>query len=198
MIRLLFVGDGERDAATNPPIVKTIVRSEIRDSHQAWKDIRLGRGGYGRKLRFATRAARDAGVDGLVATVDQDRSARGERLRELAAARREDRETAAPLPTALGCAIPHAEAWLLDDVVAVRTVLRLDHATVVPNLRDMKYPKDELTALHAGSPRAEEPILILLAEIAQAVLATRCQHANETGFAAFVEEIRDEIAPLLK
>jgi hypothetical protein len=198
MIRLLFVGDGDRDAATNPHIVRTIIGVEIDASHRAWKELRLGGGGNDRKLKFAIRQARDAGIDGVVATVDQDNSPSGDRLRVLAAARREDREKAAPLPTALGCANPHAEAWLLDDEVAIRSVLHLTQATVIPTVRKASYPKDTIGELHAGSSRADEPIRTILAELAQALVASRCQHTRETGFDAFTKDVRDEIGPLAR
>lgn len=198
MIRLLFVGDGERDAATNPHLVKIIVGSDIDASHRAWKELRLAGGGNDRKLKFAIRQARDAGLDGVVAVVDQDKSGPGDRLRSLVAGRTADREMAAPLPTALGCANPHAEVWLLDDAVAVRTVLRLEPSADIPNVRKMTYPKDALEKLHAESPRAVDSIRDILAELGQALVASRCQHAKETGFEAFAKDVKDEIGPLAK
>jgi hypothetical protein len=196
MIRLLFVGDGERDVETNPPLVKTIVATDIQASHSAWKELRLAGGGHGRKLKFAVRQARDKGLHGVVATVDEDKSPSRERLKPLIAARKEDREKAPPVPTALGCAAPHAEAWLLDDPMAVRDVLHLDNETVIANVRKTKSPKDEIGKLHAQSPRSNESIKTILGEIAASLVHDRCAHAKETGFAAFVAEIKDEIKPL--
>jgi hypothetical protein len=196
MIRLLFVGDGERDAATNPHLVTVITGLEVNPSHKAWTDLRLAGGGNDRKLLFAIRQARDEGLEGVVAAVDHDKSSGRDRLRVLVDARNKDRETAPGLPTAVGCAIPHAEAWLLDDAVAVRTVLRLDNRAAIPNVRRIDSPKEELGKLHAQSPRADEPIRTMLTEIAQSLVPNRCQHSKETGFEAFANDIEDEIGPL--
>ena len=129
MIRLLFVGDGERDAAMNPPLVEVLTGAEVEATTRPW--ARLNVRGYDRKLRFAIRQARDEGLQGVVATIDRDKSSGHDRLRELKAGRTRDRETAPPLPAALGAANPHAEAWLLDDPVAVRTVLGLDNDAAI-------------------------------------------------------------------
>jgi len=196
MIRLLFVGDGERDAAMNPPLVKALTGSDVEPTARAWARLNLGGRGYERKLRFAIRQARDEGLHGVVATVDQDRSPGHDRLQALKDGRSQDRETSPPLPTALGCATPHAEAWLLDDHVAVRSVLELDAETPVPTVRKAKSPKDTLTGLHTDSPRADVPIREILAEIAERLDPARCAHKDETGFAAFADDVRDEIGPL--
>lgn len=194
MIRLLFVGDGERDAATNPHLVTTLIGADVDAATDHWRRLHVS--GYDRKLRFAIRRARDQGLDGVVATIDRDKSPGKERLGELVAARTKDRETASPLPTAVGCAIPHAEAWLLDDPVAVRSVLRLDTSVIIPNVGKVANPKDELTSLHSTSLRSEEPMRTILIEIAQALDPSRCQHTGETGFKHFVKDVHDEIAPL--
>jgi len=198
MIRLMFVGDGDRDAAMNPPLVQTLLQAEIEATSGAWARLHKGGRGYDRKLLFAIRQARDEGLQGVVATVDQDKSRGRDRLRDMRAARTRDRETAAPLPAALGCANPHAEAWLLDDEMAVRTVLKLDARIAIPNVRKAQYPKDELTGLHTQSPRAGTPIRAILVEIARNIDPARCPHRNETGFAQFVDEVRDEIGPLAR
>jgi hypothetical protein len=197
MIRLLFVGDGERDAAMNPVLVRILTGAEVDPTTRAWARLH-GHGGYERKVRFAIRQARDTGLEGVVATVDQDRSPERERLRELEAGRARDRETAPPLPTALGCARPHAEAWLLDDAHAVRTVLNLVDAGAVPNVRTVDDPKRTLNRLHAECPRAEVPIREILAELAARIVPERCPHRKDTGFAAFAAEVRREIGPLAR
>ena len=196
MIRLLFVGDGDRDAAMNPPLLKVLTGSEVEPTSRAWARLNVGKG-YGRRLRFAIRQARDEGLQGVVATVDRDKSSGQDRLRELKAGRATDRETAPPLPTALGCANPHAEAWLLDDPVAVREVLELDADTVIPSARKAKSPKDALTGLITQSRRADASVRQILGEIAQRLDPVHCAHKDETGFAAFAEEIREEIGPLI-
>lgn len=193
MIRLLFVGDGERDAAMNPCRVGTITGAEIEATALRWPHS-AGRG-FDRKLLFAIRQAREAGLQGVVATIDKDKSPGRDRLRDLEAGRTKDRELAAPLPAALGCADPHAEAWLLDDPVAVHETLRLAADAVIPNVRRVDSPKDSLTGLHRQSPRAVEPIRTILVEIARAVQNRRCQHAKETGYARFKKEVEDEIGP---
>jgi len=131
MIRLLFVGDGDRDAAMNPPLVKVLTGSEVE----------------------------------------------------------------ATLPTALGCANPHAEAWLLDDPVAVRDALELDADTIVPSFRKTKSPKGALAGLISQSRKADVSIRRILAEIAQRLDPVRCAHKDEAGFAAFAADVREEIGP---
>ncbi len=196
MIRLLFVGDGERDAATNPHLVATLIGTTVEPEATPWPRLNEAGKGYDRKLLFAIRTARQKGLAGVVATVDKDRSPGRDRLRDLKAARAKDRETAPRLPTALGCADPHAEAWLLDDPVAVRKVLGLDKAAAIPNVRKVESPKNELTGLHTTSPRSGDPIKTILTEIAKTLDPKRCQHADETGFAHFRDEVHDEIGPL--
>jgi hypothetical protein len=197
MIRLLFVGDGERDAATNPHLVEVITGADVDPTTVPWPRLARAGSGLDRKLLFALLMARDQDLQGLVATVDQDKSPGRDRLRSLERARVRDRETSPPLPTALGCADPHAEAWLLDDPVAVRTVLGLDPNVEIPTVRRVRSPKDELSRLHSRSPRADEPTRSILVEIAQALDPIRCQHSDETGFARFVDEVRDEIGPVV-
>jgi hypothetical protein len=198
MIRLLFVGDGERDAVTNPHLVKLITGADVDAADVPWPRLNQAGKGFDRKLLFAIRQARRDGFDGVVATIDQDKSPGRDRIKDLVAARSKDRETAAPLPTALGCANPHAEAWLLDDAVAVRATLKLDARATIPNVRKIASPKNELTGLHAVSPRSADPIRTILVEIAQALDPTRCAHAKETGFAHFADEVQEEIGPLAR
>ncbi len=196
MIRLLFVGDGERDAATNPHLVSTIISAPVDATARPWARLNQAGRGYDRKLLFAIRQARQNGRDGVVATVDRDTSPGRDRIRDLQAARTKDRETHPALPTAIGAADPHAEAWLLDDPHAVKTALRLPAETHIPTVRHVASPKAEVGRLHRTSPRCDEPIGVLLVEIAQALVPTRCQHGRETGFAQFADDVRREIGPL--
>jgi hypothetical protein len=196
MISLLFVGDGERDAATNPHLVGRLVSSPIEPRAIPWPRLNQAGRGYDRKLLFALRQARQEGLAGVVATIDQDKSPGRDRLRSMQAARVKDREAAAPLPTALGCAEPHAEAWLLDDPVAVRVALRLDAHAPIQTVRKTKNPKGEIEALHAGGARSAEPIRDVLVDIARNLDPKRCQHAHETGFEHFAKEVKDQIGPL--
>lgn len=203
MIRLLFVGDGERDAATIPRIVEKILEVPIQEEVRKWARLH-GRGnspkapgrGYGSKLAFALRVARGEPVQGLVATVDTDKSRPGERLSKLREARAQDRESQGTFPTALGEAVPHGEAWLLDDPVAVRESLGLSSETEVPTVRRAKNPKGILHDLLAASPRVEERPLVVWADIARVLEAKRCTHAKTTGFHGFVEDVQKELGQL--
>jgi hypothetical protein len=198
MIRLLFVGDGERDAATNPHIVRRLISVAVEPRDIPWPRLNRAGRGYDRKLLFALGRARDEGLDGVVATIDQDKSPGKVRLRSMEEARTKDRQKAPPLPTALGCADPHAEAWLLDDPLAVREALRLDSHMPIPTVRKVKSPKDEITRLHERSPRNGDPIREILVDIARGLERNRCQHARETGFAHFAKEVEAEIGPLAR
>ena len=62
MIRLLFVGDGERDAATIPRIVEIILSTSVGEEFRSWARLHSSPRGYKRKLLFASRQARDAGI----------------------------------------------------------------------------------------------------------------------------------------
>ncbi|MCW8141553.1 MAG: hypothetical protein KIT58_21835, partial [Planctomycetota bacterium] len=197
-VPIMVVSDGPRDAAMLPPLVSTILGAEVQAvASRAWSSVVLRRGGgYDRKLRFVLREALDQGARGVVATVDRDRAPRRSRLADLVAGRdaeRQDpRSPVAQLPTALGEADPHAEAWLLDDPKAVRAALGLDGRAEVPNVR-RSSPKDALDALFAGS---DERPLDLLAAVAREVDPGRCAHARETGLEAFCAEVRRELGPL--
>jgi len=160
-----------------------------------WKDIRVGKG-FGRKLLFAVRRAKDRDLAGIVATVDTDRDRDQRRLRELREARTLDRSKSPAFPTALGQANPHGEAWLLDDPVAVRQALNLADTAVIVNVRRTKNPKAELESLKKASNRTEHEILDILADIARKVQHARCVHAKETGFHALVEEVLGELRPI--
>jgi hypothetical protein len=196
MIRLLFVGDGERDAAINPYLVTVITGALVDPTTTPWARLNVPGKGYDRKLLFAIAQARQDGLEGVVATVDRDKSRGRDRLRDLQAGRAKDREKHPPLPTALGLADPHAEAWLLDDPVAVRSALRVE--VEIPTVRRVDSPKDEIGRLHQASPRCDEPIRIMLIEIAQALSVARCQHGRETGFSQFAQDVHDEIGPLAR
>lgn len=197
MIRLLVVGDGERDGATIPRFVENVLKTSVDHAFHRWARLHTrGSGkGYARKVKYAVRQARTERRDGLVAVVDRDRSTRGERFGEMRRAREEDRTSLPPYPTALGEAIPHGEAWLLDDRDAVRAVLQLENDVVIPTTKKTKNPKRKLEALVEQSSRDDDPSAIF-AEIAQALDLSRCVHAKETGFQAFVDDLRDEIGPL--
>jgi hypothetical protein len=92
MITVLFVGDGERDRVTVPGLVSGILGVSIQEQFRSWKSLHLkGNNGYGRKLLFATRIARDSGTAGVVATVDRDKDATRDKLQILKEGREQDR-----------------------------------------------------------------------------------------------------------
>jgi hypothetical protein len=196
-MRLMFVGDGPRDSVTLPVLVGKILKHTLDPDFREWKQIRLTRGtGYQRKLQFALIQARDGECEGAVAVVDQDSAHRRERLLKLKEARRADRNSATYhlLPTAVGEASPHLEAWLLDDPKAVRDVLKIDSSTKIPVVTKSD-PKASLNCLIDECPRKGDR-LQLLAEIATSIRVDRCTHARDTGFEEFVEEVEVELRPL--
>lgn len=134
MIFVLLFGDGPRDAAMIPPLLESLLGVRVRVEFTAWARLHHqgSRSGYQRKLLFAMRQAQDKRANGMVATVDVDSDRRREKLRELQEARDKARQKDPPFPTVLGEASPHAEAWLLDDPVAVRRALRLSGNAAVP------------------------------------------------------------------
>lgn len=205
MIHLYFIGDGERDGAAVPPIVAGLLNAQFDVTTDSWKDKRLhGRGkgatkglkGVGRKMLYALRRARNRGADGVVATADRDKTTGRTRLKKLQEARARDRAKLPALPTAVGVAIPHQEAWLLDDPAAVREALELPPSTDVPSVSKVDYPKTTLETLLENSPRAAEKPLVVWADIAGCLDARRCRQGKRTGFQAFVEDVRNEIGPL--
>lgn len=216
MIRIHFVGDGPRDVWSVPHLVEGILSHPVElavigsdqspqkgsdkwsdQSRRHWARLNSEGSGYRRKLLFAIRTAKDEGADGLVAVVDRDKTKDNSRLNELVKTRNEDRQKTGHFPTAIGEAIPHGDVWLLDDPVAVRRGLDLAPSTEIVNVRRSKYPKDDLDDLIANAPRSEQEAEHPLTSIARLVDASRCAHARETGFQAFVDEVRTEFGPLV-
>lgn len=191
-----FVGDGPRDEATVPPIVKRILNTQFEDSFRPWARLHEGGKGYSRKLLYALRQVRVDSADGMVATVDTDRAKKGARLKRLSEGRAADRKAKSPIPTALGEATPHGEAWLLADRVALKEALGLPDELTIPSVRDEKNPKKAIADLHVLSPRASEDSMPVLGDIARRVDPQRCKHAGKTGFRAFMGDVRTELEPL--
>jgi hypothetical protein len=199
MIKLLCVGDGERDHATVPHLIGTLLQKSIQLETRPWARLSAPRGptrGYARKLAFARLVAEDHGCAGLVAVIDRDKDRDGERLKDLRAGRYAQRRTAPPFPTALGQAIPHGEAWLLDDPIAVRQALQLAPACPVPNVRECRYPKSDLEQLWTQSPLGGRGALEAWELIAKLVQRSRCAHRKETGFEKFAQDVHDELGQL--
>jgi len=198
MIHLYFVGDGPRDEATLPCLVERLLGYKVSPSFPERPHVRLnGSGGYRGQIRFAIRAARDADAGGIVVFVDADKDRRGRKFRELRAGRDDYLASAPPFPTALGEADPHAEAWLLDDQVAVRQVLGLSPDVGISTIRQTKSPKATLQLLIDQSEIKTDDLLAILAAIAREVDPSRCRHAKETGFKKFADEVRHELGPLV-
>jgi hypothetical protein len=196
MISILLIGDGPRDEATVPYMVKNILKTSIQTEFRQWAHLHGSGKGYEKKVRFGVLQARDMNAAGLLAVVDQDKARGGGRLRSLRNARDADRIVHPPFPTALGEAKPHGEAWLLDDPHAIRQVLELDGGVDIPNVRRSRDPKEDLNELFRKSQRQGDDRMDLLKEIAQRIDVSRCQHGEETGFSDFVEEVRQELGPL--
>ncbi len=193
MIPVLFVGDGARDSAMLPPIVSTILGKTVRPESRNWARLHAAGRGYDRKLLFAFAVARADDLVAVVATVDSDKTGR-DRLAEMHAARAKDRAKKPALPTALGCAEPHAEAWLLDDPTAIRTALDLPPAHALPSVRQSNNPKAVLD--EAMSATGTSRYLDLIALIAGALVPTRCGHKKDTGFDAFEQDVTAELGNL--
>lgn len=195
-MRIHFVVDGERDIVTIPRIVEKLLGTEIEETSKTWARLHGSAGkGYGRKLRYALLQARDNDAQGVAAIVDEDRSGK-ERLKNLQQAREEDRTQHPPFPTAIGLAIPHGEAWLLDDAEAVKAALKLSPDAKVPGVGQSRSPKEDLQALHDESPRDERPLEVW-ADIAMEIDIQRYREPRKTGFAAFEKEVEAELRPLL-
>lgn len=196
MIRIFFAGDGPRDEATVPPLVRSILSTEVESAgFSPWARLNGAGRGYQKKVRFATLQAIDARAAALVAVVDRDKAEAGHRMDALRAARDADRTKKPAFPTAFGEANPHGEAWLLDDPVAVREALGLNSEDEIVSVKRTKDPKGILDALieksrHRGHSREA------LAEIATRVNPSRCQHPDHTGFREFTDELHLELGPL--
>lgn len=161
----------------------------------AWSDRRLhGESGNGRRLKFVVREALADGIDGVVATVDQDKAKPRERLNVLIAAREDDRNSGRHLPTGLGEARPHGEAWLLDDQVAVKGVLGISAGEAIPTVQKSRSPKNALNNLCTAFERKFADVL---PGMAAKIDVGRCAHAKETGLQEFAEDVRAELGPLV-
>lgn len=196
MIRLLFVGDGKRDAVTIPRIVEHILGTKIAEETHAWARLHVRGRGYERKILYAHRVARDRKVQGLVAVVDADRDKPRQRLQALQKGRNQDRMEHPILPTALGEAVPHGEAWLLDDTEAVRQALRLQDAEKIPSLKKTDDPKKTLDQLISESERSCDLHIDVLRDIAKNLDQSRCKNRKTSGFDSFMKDVHSELNPL--
>lgn len=194
-MRLLFVGDGEREAQTVPLLVEGILETSIEAETRPWARLQGPGHGYKKKMQYALRQARALRVPGLVATVDRDTDKPHRRLNELREGSSKDQEKNPPIPTALGEAVPHGEAWLLDDAVAVRAVLGLP-SSAKSQAGGKVDPKATLNGLISNSSFVSDH-MTALRDIARAVDVSRCKGAKKTGLAAFAKEVKSELGPLV-
>jgi hypothetical protein len=195
MIRIHFVGDGPRDGATVPHLVQKILGLDVDPSTNHWARLNAGGQGYSRKVLFAILQAIDAGAAGLVAVVDRDKDDAWSRLRKLQEGRELHRQKRPPFPTALGEAVPHGEAWLMGDPIAIKEALDLKDDVAIPSLRRIKDPKGDLNRLIEISKHGRETDrMIVLGHIARLVDPERCMHIEETGFARFAVDVLSEFA----
>lgn len=202
-MRLYYVGDGERDSVMVPYLVRNILGVTVtppdgpaeEENPNRWARLHgVGRR-YGRKLLYAMRQTIDRGADGLVATVDTDDSRRSERLRQLQQARDQDCKPEYRVPTALGAATPHGEAWLIDAPTAVREELSLPANHPIPATPD--DPKAVLEELFNSAEQAPGRFRDAVAEIAKLVTLEGCNDPDRTGFKDFVDDVQRELGPLV-
>lgn len=174
-----YVCDGPRDHAMVPVLVERWLELPHVAACHSWKDVRLQRGGgYRRKLLYALRRAEQAEADAVVAVVDRDRAG-PERLREL-----EDARAESTLPAAVGEAVPHGEAWLVDDLVPLREVLGWPATDKLPT----GSPKAVLDQVCRSAPGGM-PAMQAFGELAARVELARCRRASSTGLAAFQADV---------
>jgi hypothetical protein len=168
------------------PLLSLLRGSPVSVKFQPWKALRVG--GYDKKMKFAVRVAFDERLDGVVAWADDD-GANEDRLKKLRGGRNETTQTL-NVPAAVGVAVPHAEAWILDDPAAVRQVLGMEQEEPVPSVKVSQYPKTTLNVLcaqHCPGVRVME----LLPRFCQALQPSRMVHSTHTGFEAFQKDFED-------
>ena len=190
-MRLRIIGDGDRDESVLPALIRGIVSHPVSHEFKVWARLHGAGKGYAAKLDFSTRVARDLDFDGVAAVVDGDRQGKP-RLAELRRGRSEARAAMPSFPTAIGCAEPHLEAWLLDDPVAVKEGLNLPSSTMLQSPSKCENPKLELERRHHESANRHLTIRAAMERIAAGVVETRCGQRDSTGFAAFAKELRSE------
>jgi hypothetical protein len=196
-LKLLVVGEGERDRAAVPCLVEGLLGVSLECQFERWPRLHGAGRGYAKKLQFAVLQVANRGLQGLVGTVDSDDRHVARHLPKLQQARMTARATGNITPTALGEAIPHLEAWLLDDPVAVRQTLGFEASLEIKSPTKVESPKDELTGL-CSRCSTRQPMTHHLATIAQQISMTRCIHAEQTGFKQFAADVRQELEPLTR
>jgi hypothetical protein len=178
-----------------PALVQNILDRDVRVNNEgqeiaAWARLNGASRGYGARLLFALLQAQDRNAQGVVAVIDSDKHGQ-DRFKDLKSGRATHREKHPPIPTALGCAEPHCEAWLLDSQ-AVMKVLDLGAMITYSN----QTPKGTIDRLIRESRRREEPVADLQGEIAGCVTPEQCKDAQESGLMAFAKELNTELGKL--
>ena len=205
MPRIRVIGDGPHEQRVLPILLRRILAREVEcETRDAWqhihqKSITIGThrlAGYAYRLYAAIRLAESKGLHGVAAVVDADKDGPHARFKQLTLARDAIRHESVLMPVAVGEAIPHGEAWLLDDPAAVREALGLPSGHDIPNVAKCPSPKDALQKLHSGGPRCGDLPRDIRTSIAERLEEQRCNHAEQTGFGPFVREVRSELAPL--
>lgn len=200
MLSIFILGDGPLDNAMLPPIIKRVLDVETNPEFKAWKDIRLNRksskGGYAAKLKYAIRRvkARDS-LQAVIAVVDQDKDNKGTRIVNLKEARDADRHH--NIPTSVGRAIPHGEAWLIDDHEAVKQGLGLPADAKIPSVNKTNNPKNALNEILQDLNDNMKSRKYAYESIAMNVQLPRCRFPEKTGFSGFVEDLETEFACLI-
>jgi len=192
MIPLHFVGDGQRDEAMVPLFVEAILGQPIRAEFRPWSRLHGAGRGYDKKLLYAVLQAKDENACGLIATIDADKDGK-QRIDPLRAGRESHRQKYPEIAIAVGCADPNHEAWLMDDQEAVRAALSIPHDQSIPK---SKRPKEDLDKLIDEWMQGRDRI-DLLKDITRQVRMERCHRRAETGYQAFVDDVRSEFASLL-
>lgn len=195
-MRLHLYGDGPRDEVTIPELLRNLLGFPVNCEFTQWMKLHVNGRGYGRKLAYAMiRAKKNRNIDGVVAVIDQDKDKNRNRWNAMKDKRESQRAGGNLVKTALGEAVPHGEAWLLDDDKAVRDGLGLSPSESIPKVGSgSQKPKQVLEALHKKSPRSEEGSLDVWADIAQRVTLGTCRSPVTTGFKAFAEEVEQQLA----
>lgn len=198
MIRIQILGEGPRDACAVPPLIENLLDCRTTPEFTAWSDgslqrfHRKGLPKLGKKLLFALSRASADGMHGVIALIDDD-CHDGDRVEALRAGREAHRHTSPAIPAAVGSAIPHFEAWLLDDPRAVRDALRLPRNHAIPSPVGTNSPKETLHQLFVSCPRCNDDIeKDVLPDIARNVKLERCNQRHQTGLQDFADDLREE------
>jgi hypothetical protein len=191
MSHICYLGDGARDNAVLPHLVRSLLGADFPSTFQRWAHLRVG--GFARKLKFAAIAAIEDKELAIVAVVDRDKAEKHERLLQLKSARDQVHAKDPDFPIAIGEANPHGEAWLLDDPIALRQVLRLKDDITIPSVITTCNPKSELQNLIDQSPENWSSTLEAMTAIAEEFQHYRCDCRGETGLAEFVEDVLAEL-----